>query len=110
MNPNASIKPDAIRDTAYHYANIAENSTKAAERFIKALDAAVEKIAEMPGIGIPCEVGELGARDIRLWHLRKFKKHIVVYRLVQGRIEVLRVLHAAQHLEKILTHLFADLN
>lgn len=37
--------------------------------------------------------------DIRVWPIRGFKNHLIFYQVRKGRLEIVRVLHAAQDIE-----------
>jgi toxin ParE1/3/4 len=54
-------------------------------------------------IGSPWESDHRRCRDLRCWPVRGFPNHLVFYRPVRGGIDLIRVLHAARDLERLLT-------
>ena len=38
-------------------------------------------------------------QDIRVWPIRGFKNHLIFYRVQRSRLEIVRVLYAAQDIE-----------
>lgn len=77
---------------------IAKDSVSTAERFNIAVDATVDDLAEMPGMGALFELGELDFRGLRKKSVRGFPNHLIFYRKQGGVLKVIRVLHGAQEL------------
>jgi toxin ParE1/3/4 len=67
-------------------------------RFVTSAEAACTVLAEHPHIG--ASLGLLGA-DIRRWHIDGFGNHVILYRLTDHGVEIVRILHAARDLESL---------
>jgi len=69
-----------------------------AHRYIQGLKATFQLLSENPGMGRPCDAVSAGL------HRHEQGKHFIFYRLKQGGIRIVRVLHqqmiqAKQHFE-----------
>lgn len=49
---------------------------------------------------VPAAMGE-----VRQWRIKDFQEYLVFYRILDERVEILRVLHGARDLDGILTNL-----
>jgi toxin ParE1/3/4 len=74
-----------------------------AERWERAVTSAVLGIIENPGSGTPCVFASSELRDLRRTIVTGFPKHLIFYRFSQGKIHVLRVVHGARDLERLLS-------
>ena len=88
---------DAI-DIAYE---IAEYSLEVSDRFTEALDAAYERLAEMPGIGAFRNCNNPKLQGMRMLPLPNFPKYLIFYRANISQLEVLRVLHSSRDIESL---------
>lgn len=91
-----------IRDLATH---IARNRLSAALKFVDAVEEAFRLLATFPEMGTPCEFRSPATEGLRLCTIKRFKKHLILYRPIEDGIEVVRVLYGTRDLEAI----FADL-
>ena len=73
-----------------------EASETVAAAWYESLKKAVQQIQKTPEIGRLRH--DLPLPGIRTLNLRKYPKHLVFYRLENGRIELLRVRHGMMHL------------
>ena len=78
----------AFDDLEHLYLYIAEDNPDAAAHEVQKVLDAVEKLAEMPDLGRAGRVPD--TRELLI------SKYIVAYRVRDGRVEILRVLHQAQ--------------
>ena len=62
----------------------------------------MEQLAAGPILASFWESEEPALRDIRVWPIRGFKNHLIFYRVQTDRLEIVRVLHGAQNIEKAL--------
>jgi toxin ParE1/3/4 len=60
----------------------------------------------MPGIGTLYEPDEVLYSDLRYFPVSRFRMYLVFYREIPGGIEVLRVLHGARDIQRILAEEF----
>lgn len=88
--------PRARDDLAGHYAFIARDEFKAAERFLTAYEDALQTISEFPEIGARRSLKSVRLRDVRMWTLEKFTNYTIYYRIQSRSLLIVRVLHAAQ--------------
>jgi toxin ParE1/3/4 len=77
----------------------------AAERFLEFTEYAFDQIAITPYIGrvVPLVLSEMGTS--RQWQIKNFKNYLIFYKVLEDRIEVLRVLHGMRDLEDFLPFL-----
>jgi addiction module RelE/StbE family toxin len=80
--------PDAVADLRQLHGYVAERNPDAANRVLKNIIAAVNRVAEMPGMGRPGRVP--GSRE---WVVAPY---IVVYGVSSEFVEVIRVIHGAR--------------
>lgn len=87
-----------IIEAAYQ---IAETSLIRSERFTKAVKAAIDDLAIMPGMGVQRDYDNPAYANMRMWPVPKFSKYLIFYRTAGEFLEVLRVLHGSQDIEAI---------
>ncbi len=105
MNSEAVIRPAARQDIARHIAYIEQDSPAAALKFARTLNAEFQRLAKDPEIGnrrIFLKSVPARYRELRKWPVRGFKKYLILYFSKQERIEVLRILHSAMDIERVL--------
>jgi toxin ParE1/3/4 len=84
------------------YVYIGTDSLDAAERFLRAVNDDVKKLADMPGMGAPREFRSRKLRGIRSWPVTGFLNWLVFYRIVESDLQLLRVIHGARDIERTL--------
>jgi toxin ParE1/3/4 len=77
---------------------LGERSPAAADRFVEAVPRALDKLAQFPGAGSLRTFRDARLRGVRTWHVPGFRKYLIIYRPIEGGIEVLAVLHGARNL------------
>ncbi|MBW4540330.1 MAG: type II toxin-antitoxin system RelE/ParE family toxin [Myxacorys chilensis ATA2-1-KO14] len=97
-----SIRPAAIVDLDQHVAYLNQNNSQAAMRFFDAARQTFATLARMPSIGRIYRTGEDETQYIRRWSIKGFKNYLIFYRSDDTVIEIIRVLHAAQDLDRLL--------
>ena len=91
------------QDVLAIYLYIGQYSPSAAERFLESLEAAFSRLADMPRIGAPQEWRSPRLAEVRMWPVPRFRKYLIFYREAdEAEIEILRVLHGARDLNRIL--------
>jgi len=88
--------PRAIGHLAHLRSFIARDNPKAASRIADVLLAAVERLAELPGLGRPGRV--VGTREL----IVPGTPYLIPYRVRGDRLEVIAVFHARQKWPKRL--------
>jgi toxin ParE1/3/4 len=103
MTAQYRVLPSADRDLDEQAAYLAsEASLDAALRFYDAAAVTFGKLAAMPGLGERRESVNPRLADLRIWRIEGFEKHLIFYRPVEDGIEIVRVLHGARDIARIL--------
>jgi toxin ParE1/3/4 len=95
-------RPKAHSDIAGIADYIAADDLEAAERFLDEVYQAFELLARMQQMGSARRFWREGLAGIRLWRIPHFEKHLVIYRPHSAGVEIIRVLHGAQNVERLL--------
>lgn len=93
---------EARRDLREHFLYLARLNVTLARRFLRAFDNAVEQLVEMPEMAGRWEPLHPGPEELRVWTIRRFPNYLIFYRIIADGIEVVRVLHGAQDIERLL--------
>jgi toxin ParE1/3/4 len=105
MNGRIIRRPQADRDVERLAEYVGRrDGLGAAERLIDAVEAATRRAAHQPYLGSPFDFAPPDLPDLRFAPARPFRRYLVLYRPIQGGIEVVRVIHASQDPDS----LFAD--
>jgi len=91
------LAPQAFRDIDELWDFIAEDNLDAADRVRDEIFAACEKLAEMPGMGHLRE--DLADEPLLFWRVYSY---LIVYRPDPQPLEIVRVLHGARDVERLL--------
>lgn len=103
MTPRIVVRPAADRDLDEQAeCFVAQGSPETAERWLAQTAQSFEFLAAQPGIGALRESRKSGLQNIRTWPVNGFEKHIIFFRPTPDGIEVLRVLHGARDIDRIL--------
>jgi toxin ParE1/3/4 len=99
----------AARDDVDEYAaHIAHNSVQAAMEFAPAAVRTGQMLCMMPYIGREFEMRRLRGQGVRRLTITGFPNHLVIYRVRSRTIDVLRVIHGARDLPRVLPKLLRD--
>jgi toxin ParE1/3/4 len=105
MTRRIVIRPEASLDIDRHVAYLSQIESQVAMRFFDAARQTFAALARMPKIGSIYRSSAEESQEIRRWAVKGFKNHFIFYRLDETRIEILRVLHAAQDLDRVLENI-----
>jgi toxin ParE1/3/4 len=94
------IRPKARHDLAYIAAWIKADNPGAAMAFRTAAEKELELLRAHPFLGRRRNFRTPGLRS---WRIGGFKNYLIFYRLTELGLEVVRVLHGAQDLQRILS-------
>lgn len=94
--------PLARVDLVACWAYIGQRNRDAADRFLEAAEATFAALARMPMTGTPYEVRNPRLHGLRCARVRRFRNYLILYRPLDGGIDVVRVLHAARDIASIL--------
>jgi len=80
----------------------AQSGEALARRWEKAVTAAALRIVSRPNAGTPCTFQSPELRGMRRTTISGFPKHLLFYRFEGGEIHILRIVHGARDLERLL--------
>jgi toxin ParE1/3/4 len=97
------LRPRAEDDleSAFRYLE-REAGTSTAIRFEQAIQAALQRLSELPDIGAPWPTSDPRLGQVRKWGVPKFSDYLLFYRQEAGAIHILRILHGARDIDRIL--------
>ena len=88
-----------------HYAR--EAGLRIADRFLAAAEKTFRLLAGMPGMGTRYDYDHPALAELRVFPLSsRFKVYLVFYKPVADGIEIVRVLHGARDIRRILAEEF----
>jgi toxin ParE1/3/4 len=102
MKRKVILDPEADRDIEDEFNYLADRSIDAALRFLKATEETFDDLAEMPGMGSPRRFKNSKLAGVRMWPIKDFPNYLAFYLTTDESIRVLRVLHGARNIERIL--------
>jgi toxin ParE1/3/4 len=80
----------------------AESGMDTARRFVFSLEETFKVIAQTPKIGRPALITPTEAQDVRIWRVSTFNDWLIFYRPTETTIEIIRVLHGARDLTRLM--------
>jgi toxin ParE1/3/4 len=80
----------------------AESGPRLAKRWEKAVTSTLSRVVRKPAAGSPCEFRSSELRDLRRAAITGFPKHLLFYKCYEGEVFILRVVHGARDLERLL--------
>ncbi len=94
----------AVRDVVEiaDYLAALRTRLEAGERFYDAADRTFRRLARMPRIGTLWGDEDPELEEVRFFPVTRYRRYLVFYRPIEGGIEILRVLHGARDLRRIL--------
>lgn len=90
--------PRAARDVeeiADHLLEVEFGGPRLADRFVAAVNDGLRRLGSQPRAGPAFTSAESELRGLRLWRIRGFPNHLVLYVARRDRIEIVRVVHGA---------------
>ncbi len=96
MTCRVVIRPRADADIDHYFLHIEQHSPDAAVRFLDAIQATFNAIAEFPDSGTPRDFVHPSLQGLRSCPIIGFPNHLLFYRRVDEQsVTVIRLLHAA---------------
>ena len=92
----------ADRDLLRHAVRIREERPATARRFLIAVQAAYRRLQAMPEIGAPRPSTRRGMAGARVWPVPRFRAFLILYRVLDDAVEIVRVVHAAEDVTRYL--------
>jgi len=102
MKCKLHIRPDAHRDLDDIAAYIQNDNDEAAFRFLDNAAATFDMLAGAAGIGAIYRVRGAKFNELRCLPVKGFGNYLVFYDRMPDRIDVVRVLHGARNIPRIL--------
>ncbi|MBS1822264.1 MAG: type II toxin-antitoxin system RelE/ParE family toxin [Acidobacteria bacterium] len=98
------VRPAAREDILrqYRYYLIEQGAEAAAERFLVAVQDAIDQVLRRPGVGTPKVINKDELRGLRSWPAKGFSAIRVYYLVTNETIRVVRVLHGKRDLGQLL--------
>ncbi len=81
---------------------IDQGTTPASEQFVERVEETLERLLEMPRKGSPYHTHNKALRGLRHWPVRDFEMIWIYYRVIEDRLQVIRLLHTKRHTNQIL--------
>ena len=92
----------AEEDLAEQVDFIGVDRPAAARRYLIALESAFDRLLALPNLGIRRRYHVRGYENVRIWPVPGFRRFVIVYRSTQRTLEVIRVLHTARDVSRVL--------
>lgn len=102
MAGKATWRPRAEEDLTEAYLYIGADSGAAAERLMDAVDGALRFLFAQPGAGKRRGYRSLAVQGVRSWPVRGFGSYLIFYRAVADGIEIVRFVHGARDIPRLL--------
>lgn len=84
------------------YLHIHDRSPQAAERVLEVLERNIRALADMPGVGRLWNSPDPELDGMRVAVVTPYRNYLVFFRATPSAIEVFRVVHGAQELDRIV--------
>jgi toxin ParE1/3/4 len=94
------LLPKARQDLDEAYAWYYVEAPDVAERFLRAVVAASQLLSDNPFLGRP---RRFRIKGIRSWQVPGFRVYLIFYRPTETALQIVRVLHGARDLRKLLS-------
>src|SRR5579883_285428 len=102
MSLRIVIEPAARLDIASQFEYLTDRNSEAAIRYYDAANETFVKLAESPGIGTLLETDHPALSGIRRFPVPGFRKYLIFYRATQSELRIIRVLHGARNIRRVL--------
>ncbi len=103
MTQHYRVLPAADRDLDDQAAYLAaQASLETALRFYDSASSSFARLAGMPGIGERWDSANPRLAGLRVGRIEGFEKHLIFYRPDIDGIEIVRVIHAARDIDRVL--------
>ncbi|MCI0360896.1 MAG: type II toxin-antitoxin system RelE/ParE family toxin [Planctomycetaceae bacterium] len=97
------VRPLAEIDQATHFLFLGKRNPAVAHRFLDAMAAALARIRKDPGFGVKLNIPRHEAQDVRFYRPNRFESYVLLFRVTDDSIIVLRILHGSQDIDAALS-------
>lgn len=101
MNPGWEESEFVFCDLQTAARHIRRGNPQVADAFLEAAYDTFEFLSRNPSLGR--RRGDLGHPEVRSWRIAGFRRYLIFYRELPGRIQIWRVLHGARDLDGVLS-------
>jgi toxin ParE1/3/4 len=84
---------------------IAQDSLSASDRFVAAVERTVARLAEHPFAGTPYPLTHPDLADIRTVAVTRFRRYLIFYRVIDGEVQLVRLVHGARDIPTLLAEI-----
>jgi toxin ParE1/3/4 len=102
----SKAREDVLRQYLYYLEE--KDASRAADRFVDAVQDAFDALCRMPHAGAPKLIDNPGLAGLRTWPVRGFPAIRVYYLYTKDVVRVVRVLHGKRDVYPLLKHNGAD--
>ena len=92
----------ADRDLVRHVGRIAADRPATARRFLIAAEAALRRLERLPEIGALRPSTRRGMTNARMWPIPSFHVFLILYRVTERTVDIVRVIHAKEDITRHL--------
>jgi toxin ParE1/3/4 len=103
MSHRISIRPQAMADLNKHADYLTQQDADLALRFFDAARQTFADLARRPEIGALYTTSNIRLQNLRKWHIKGFKRHLIFYLVQESTIEIVRILYGTQDIQSILS-------
>lgn len=96
------LRPRAARDLEEIADFIGRVNQPAALKFLDAAEQTFAQLARRPMLGRLRYFRHLRLMGLRSWRIKQFPRFLVFYRPIESGAEIIRILHVARNLERVL--------
>jgi toxin ParE1/3/4 len=95
-----AAREDILRQ--YFYYMVEKDAARAAERFLEAVQSAIEMLCQMPGAGAPKILENRALTGLRSWPIQGFPAMRIYYVQSGDDLRIVRVLHGKRDINPLL--------
>jgi toxin ParE1/3/4 len=96
----SAAREDILRQYSYYLTD--KQAEAAADRFLEAVQSAIELLCRMPGAGAPKLLANPALAGLRSWPLRDFPAIRIYYLHAGNELRIVRVLHGKRDIDPLL--------
>ena len=96
------------RDIIAIYGYIYERNPSAAENVFDAIERCIRSLSDMPGIGRMWNSTDPRLTGMRVVPVSPYRNYLIFFRPLERAVEILRVVHGARELERIVEEIELD--
>src|SRR5262249_18016289 len=93
--------PEAVQDLARIVDFLARQDADLADRFLDQAEETFHEIAERPSLGSTFESTNPKLDGLKVWPIKKFPNHLIFFRVVRERVQIVRIAHGAMDLDHL---------